>query len=755
MKLVLSLLAAISLAVLVGCGGGSSSSSSSTSTTVSISPSSVTLETNSTQQFTATVSNSTSGVAWSVNTVAGGNYSVGTITSTGLYTAPAVVPSPATVTVTAVSLADATQTASVKVTITQGTALSISVSPTSANVFTGQSQQFTATVTPNTNSGVTWEVNSTVGGSSTVGTINSTGLYTAPTTVPSPATVTITALSQADSTKSATASVTIVLGTVLVITPSTVTVPGGGQQQFTITANGQTATVTLALNCQSQAQGACGSITSAGLYTAPPTPPPGGTVTLTATATDNSALPASAIITIQFANGSLNGQYAFSFAGHSAGAPFVSAGSVTLDGNGNITGGEEDINDGTPRTVAITGGSYHVGSDGRGNATVQTASGSETWQFVVANYQHADAIRFEGGTITGSGTLDRQQPSSFALSSVTGGYALRLSGAPPSMAATAGAFSADGAGGIASGLLDITTAGTVSASQTLTGSYGAPDSSGRGTLTLTTSGGTQALAYYLIDATRAVIIATDAGKLLRGQISQQPAGPFSAANLSGPFAFVVSGSATLAPLGVGGTFTTDAAGNLTSGSSDRNVNGNWQTGLPLTGTYQVSDAATGRTTASLSINGSPVQFALYPAASGRWYAVQVDGAAVASGVVAAQAQTAFSASALSGSYAAAFAGTDFTTSPGEEDAVAVVNANGGSALTGAADFNDNGLLSRTASLQGSYIFNPGTGRAAATVQTNSGAFQSGIIIVYAIDGSTSLLLETDSNRLLVGTMRKQ
>jgi len=56
---------------------------------------------------------------------------------------------------------------------------------------------------------VTWQVNGVTGGNATVGTISSSGLYTAPGVVPNPATVTVTAVSQADATKSAAAQVTI------------------------------------------------------------------------------------------------------------------------------------------------------------------------------------------------------------------------------------------------------------------------------------------------------------------------------------------------------------------------------------------------------------------------------------------------------------------------------------------------------------------------------------------------------------------
>jgi hypothetical protein len=71
-------------------------------------------------------------------------------------------------------------------------------------------QQFTATVQNSTNQQVAWKVNGVAGGSSATGIINNSGLYMAPSSVPSPNTVTITAVSAADATASGNASVTIV-----------------------------------------------------------------------------------------------------------------------------------------------------------------------------------------------------------------------------------------------------------------------------------------------------------------------------------------------------------------------------------------------------------------------------------------------------------------------------------------------------------------------------------------------------------------
>jgi hypothetical protein len=74
---------------------------------------------------------------------------------------------------------------------------SVVVSPLSAQVSTGQTQLFTAQVagTGAYNSAVTWSVNGAVGGNSTVGTISSSGQYTAPTIVPNPNNVMIIATS--------------------------------------------------------------------------------------------------------------------------------------------------------------------------------------------------------------------------------------------------------------------------------------------------------------------------------------------------------------------------------------------------------------------------------------------------------------------------------------------------------------------------------------------------------------------------------
>jgi uncharacterized protein (DUF1800 family) len=76
----------------------------------------------------------------------------------------------------------------------------------SADTRLGATTQFSATVANSTNQNVTWQVNGISGGSAATGTINSSGLYKAPTTLPSQNPVTIGAVSQASTAVSGTLS---------------------------------------------------------------------------------------------------------------------------------------------------------------------------------------------------------------------------------------------------------------------------------------------------------------------------------------------------------------------------------------------------------------------------------------------------------------------------------------------------------------------------------------------------------------------
>ena len=252
--------------VLTGCGNQSTPTSTPPpNITVSINMKSVSLQEGSQQQFAATVKGTTNtAVVWSVDSKDGGNSGDGTITAAGLYTAPI---QSGTHRVTATSQADASQSASATVTV-MAESVSISISPTTASLGPRAQQQFTASVSGTTNTAVTWSVDSQSGGSSNAGTITAAGLYTAPAQA---GTHTVTATSQADSSKGASASITVAVSvTSISVTPSTATLIAAATQQFTATAqDGSSPSVNWSVDGVAGGNSTVGTITNAGLYTAP------------------------------------------------------------------------------------------------------------------------------------------------------------------------------------------------------------------------------------------------------------------------------------------------------------------------------------------------------------------------------------------------------------------------------------------------------------------------------------------------------
>ena len=299
-----SVLSSISLSGIGRTPGGPTVS-------VSISPTSAILKTGASEQFNATVTGTTNtAVSWLINGVQGGNSTVGTISSTGLYTAPKAPPSGGAVTVAARSMADASKSADATLTITPSTPITVTISPTSAVLQVGLSEQFTATVQGTTNTAVNWLVNGVQNGNSTVGTVSSSGSYTAPQAVPSGGTVTVAARSVADSTQSAAAQVTITPGSsqvIVTISPTSANVSAGGAEQFTATVTGTSNTSVNWFVAGIQGGNAgVGTISSTGLYTAPVCPTPGNQ-TVTATSVYDSS--ASANATIAISSGKSTGDY--------------------------------------------------------------------------------------------------------------------------------------------------------------------------------------------------------------------------------------------------------------------------------------------------------------------------------------------------------------------------------------------------------------------------------------------------------------
>lgn len=125
--------------------------------------------------------------------------------------------------------------------LTHAQAQSISVAPKNASVAVGKTMQYSATVTGLANSSVTWLAGGVVGGNATVGTISSTGLYTAPNNLPGQNPVQITARSVSNTTVKGSTYVNILSAgpAISAVTPNplavgtiTVTIQGTGIQPY-------------------------------------------------------------------------------------------------------------------------------------------------------------------------------------------------------------------------------------------------------------------------------------------------------------------------------------------------------------------------------------------------------------------------------------------------------------------------------------------------------------------------------------------
>ncbi len=258
--------------------GGTSQAPPPPPIAVSVTPASVTLTAGATQQFKGTVTGTENiALTWEVNGVTGGNSQVGSISTAGLYTAPATDVQ-MQVTVAAVSVADSSKSATAAVTVNPPPppVITVAISPTAVTMAVSTTQQFTATVTGTMNTAVTWSVDGINGGNSAVGTVSTAGLYTAPS---SAGTHTVTATSVADSTKQASAAVTLAS---LIIYPQKTSIAPQGTRQFTAQVQGlQNNSVTWSVDGVTGGNSSVGTITVQGMYTAPAN---NGTHTVTATA---------------------------------------------------------------------------------------------------------------------------------------------------------------------------------------------------------------------------------------------------------------------------------------------------------------------------------------------------------------------------------------------------------------------------------------------------------------------------------------
>jgi hypothetical protein len=347
-----------------------------------------------TQVFAATVLNTTNTtVSWAVNSIPGGNSTVGTISTSGSYTAPLNLPQPAAVTVTATSQADTTASASAAVTITSG--LAVNISPQIASVELGAVQSFSAQVSGGASTAVTWSLAGTGCAGAACGTVDANGNYTAPQVLPSPPGVILTATSVATPTKTSSAAITITSHFTLNISgPNSVNTSARANYSATLTpvANSNPSTaISWSLSGAGCSGALCGTVSSSGAnvtYQAPATAPSPNVVMVTATPAADASKAATMNITI-------NGQIAVVVSPTSASVALAATQIFTAQVSGtpntNVTW---DVN-------GITGGNAIVG-------TVTNSSGADTATYTAPNALPSPATVTIHATSTANSNISGQ-----------------------------------------------------------------------------------------------------------------------------------------------------------------------------------------------------------------------------------------------------------------------------------------------------------------------------------------------------------
>lgn len=600
---------------------------------------------------------------------------------------------------------------------------------------------------------------------------------------------------------------TVVAAPALAVNPAALTIPAGGLQSFAATPS---AGVIWSVNgtefgdCVAPPVGSAtqchGTIDGDGNYTAPLSPPTGGTVTISAAAGANSG---TSTVTVLYSAASLTtstvgtGQYALAFNGidFTQGLPVDVVGSILTTGSagsasGTISGGEVDINTATfgpTFGVPVSGGTFQVGPDYRTSITLTLGTNgfaaSLNLQATLATNQHALLIDFDP-LDTGSGTLDAQKVTSFATP-LNSRFAFQYFGIDSvgNPVTVGGTFLASNNSCQVNNPnspvnvqdftfvpLNTNTLTVVTNDITLSGlCTGADATFGRGTISMnSTDLGTINFAYYVIDQTHLKLIEIDPAQpfILFGEAF---ASPVATTPLNGGIAFTFGGAANNAPYAGGAVFAINAATINSGGALDINNSGGAGTQINSTitsGSYAnvlTEGNVPARFTLNLTTSKGTVQFAAYTfvTAAGTTGAelVEID---TNNGVQGATG-TAFqrgSVSTVQGSFALNLSGIGSAKNQQafEQDIGGQLGlVNNSMALTGTLDINNGGpilgLPVKSTSILNAVAAN---GRGTATVNASGGGVSATFnLVYYQIDSNTELLLDSDNNRVASGMLLRQ
>jgi hypothetical protein len=370
-----------------------------------------------------------------------------------------------------------------------------------------------------------------------------------------------------------------------------------------------------------------------------------------------------------FANGALLGHYVFSLAGISFAstnvAPISLIGEINADGNGNITGGVMDTNDGNQAqpsgATAISSSTYNLDTNGNGTNFGRGALSfaGRSYAFYIVDSTHF--VMLEEDSLGGSSgdVLQQSNPVPVANPGFTGNFVFLTGGASvfgsQGPVATVGRFAADGNGGLSQVTADDNNAGRLvhvqNGSNVSNANYAIDTNfpgSGRATFTFTNSGtGTYSFVSYFVSPTQAVVQNVSKGYIATGPMYAQAPGPFSLTNLAGNYVFnwsgVQLGSSSAVPFEedfIGQYALANSTSNSVSGVIDYvelGLNSNTLfTNVALTGNLVIDGDGTADNKYTYVLNNSPsatIHYQVYFVSTSTALLVTSDSARTTAGVL--------------------------------------------------------------------------------------------------------------------------
>ncbi len=234
------------------------------------------------------------------------------------------------------------------------------------------------------------------------------------------------------------------------------------------------------------------------------------------------------------------------------------------------------------------------------------------------------------------------------------------------------------------------------------------------------------------------------------QLASRPTGPFSASSLSGMYAVSLSGVNSFGFFAFAASFQADGHGNIVSGVEDLNSGSGVSTNVPLNGTYTVGPD--GRGIANINSSVAAITLDFVTISTKRALVVRFNNNSSASGSIDLQDSSAFSNTAVQGTFAFNFSGIDaggntFAT-------IGNFSTNGsGNITSGVQDLNDSGAIQTNQALTGSYnVAGNANGRGSVTLATSAGTLT---FVAYVVNANQLKLIETDVSPVLAGDSFRQ